>query len=258
VFIKHKDEIAGAFLIRRFWMVPIVFFTYLMQASIISLDFVDGLPMLFGAPSLQGGAMALGLDCFIAILCHTDITITKHPEKKSIQTARMRFGYSIVLLIIAIVSVDLAWMKYIGVAFCVLGHESIYFYSRYSERTGVPIYSAVRRGLRIMDVLPGSHADLMGLERGDIIMSINKNDIQTDEGVSEALKDYPCYTWIRVLGWDGRERTVEYRCYPDGYNSLGIISVPREKEVTYKTEYFERISILQNIVNRFRGADKMI
>jgi len=258
VFIKHKDEIAGACLIRRFWMVPIVFFTYLLQASIISLDFVEGLPMFFGTPSIQGGAMALGMDCFIAVLCHTDITITKHPEKKSIETSRMRFGYSIVLLMIAFASIDIRWMEYIGVAFCLLGHEGIYFYSRYSERTGAPIYSAVRRGLRIMDVLPGSHAQQMGLERGDIIMSINKNDIQTDEGVREALRDFPCYTWIRVLGWDGKERTVEYRCYPAGYNSLGIISVPREKEVTYKTEYFERISILQNIVNRFRGVDKMI
>ena len=203
VFIKHKDEIAGAFLIRRFWMVPIVFFTYLLQASIISLDFVEGLPMFFGTPSIQGGAMALGMDCFIAVLCHTDITITKHPEKKSIETSRMRFGYSIVLLMIAFASIDIRWMEYIGVAFCLLGHEGIYFYSRYSERTGAPIYSAVRRGLRIMDVLPGSHAQQMGLERGDIIMSINKNDIQTDEGVREAMRDLPCYTWIRVLGWGG-------------------------------------------------------
>ncbi len=258
VFIKHKDEIAGAYLIRRFWMVPIVFFTYLMQPGIVLLDFADGLPMFFKSPSFQGGVLALGMDCFAAILCHTDITITKHPEKKSIQAARMTFGYSIVLLMIAFASIDIIWMRYIGVAFCVLGHEAIYFYSRYSEKAGMPIYSAVRRGLRIMDILPGSHAELMGLERGDIILSINKNDIQTDEGVSEALQEFPCYTWIRVIGWDQKERTVEYRCFPGGYNTLGIISVPREKEVTYKTEYFERISILQNIVNRFRGADKMI
>ncbi len=259
VFIKHNNEIAGAFLIRRFWMIPVVFFTHIIQSAVTgSLDFADGWPMIFSSPSLQSGAWALGLDCLVAVLCHTDIAITMHPEKKSIQSAGMLFIYSTVLLVMAFISLEIIWIGYIGVIFCVLGHEGIYFYSKLSENAGVPLYSAVRRGLRIMDVLPGSHAEKMGLERGDIILSINNNDIQTDDGVTEALREFPNYTWIHVLGWDSKERTVEYSCFPGGYNTLGIITVPREKEVTYKTGYFERISILHNIVNRFRGMDKMI
>lgn len=259
VFIKHNNEIAGAFLIRRFWMIPVVFFTHIMQSVAVgSLDFAEGWPLIFNSPSLEAGAWALGLDCLVAVLSHTDIAITMHPEKKSIQSAGMLFVYSFVLLVMAFISLDIMWVGYVGVIFCVLGHEGVYFYSKLSENAGVPLYSAVRRGLRIMDVLPGSHAGKMGLERGDIILSINNNDIQTDEGVTEALREFPNYTWIHVLGWDGKERTVEYSCFPGGYNTLGIISVPREKEVTYKTGYFERISILQNIVNRFRGVDKMV
>ncbi len=258
VFIKHNNEIAGAFLIRRFWMIPVVFFTHLMQPGVMSLDFAQGWPMIFYSPAMESGAWALGLDCLVAVLCHTDIAITRHPEKKSIQSAGMLFVYSIALLAMAFFSLDVAWIGYIGVIFCVLGHEGIYFYSKLSERAGKPLYSAVRRGLRVMDVLADSHAAKMGLQRGDIILSINNNDIQTDEGVSEALREFPTFTWIHVLSWDGKEKTVEYRCFPGGYNTLGIISVPREKEVTYKTGYFERISILQNIVNRFRGRDKMI
>jgi hypothetical protein len=258
VFIKHDNEIAGAFLIRRFWMIPVVFFTHLMQPGVMSLDFVQGWPLIFYSPPPETGVWALGLDCLVAVLCHTDIAITKHPEKKSIQSAGMLFVYSVALLAMAFLSLDVDWIGYIGVIFCVVGHEGIYFYSKLSERAGKPLYSAVRRGLRVMDVLAGSHAAKMGLERGDIILSINNRDIQTDEGVAEALREFPTFTWIHVLSWDGKEKTIEYRCFPGGYNTLGIISVPREKEVTYKTGYFERISILQNIVNRFRGMDKMI
>jgi hypothetical protein len=42
VFLRHNDEIAGAFLIRRYWMIPVVFFTYMAQQSQISLDFAAG------------------------------------------------------------------------------------------------------------------------------------------------------------------------------------------------------------------------
>ncbi len=257
VFIRHQNEIAGAFLIRRFWMIPVVFFTFVLSGA-SALDFAAGWPMIFKSGLLKDGAYALGLDCLVAVLCFNDIAITKHPEKKCARSAVLLFSYSTVLLLLAVLSINTRWIGYVGVIFCVAAHEGIHLYSSYSEKRGEPLYSAVRRGLRIMDVLPDSHASMMGLERGDIILSINNNDIQTDEGVNEALRDFPTFTWIRVAGWDGKERIVEYRCFPGGYNTLGIISVPREKEVTYNTSYFENISILKNIVNRFRGMDRPV
>ena len=258
IFINHKDEIAGAFLIRRFWMIPVVFFTYVLQTGGILLDFTVDWPLLFGSPALKDGAYALGLDCLVAVLCYSDIAITKHPEKKCTQSAAMLTCYSAILLLLAIFSVNIRWLGYVGVVFCVLAHEGIHFISTYSENRGQPLYNAVRRGLRVMDILPESHAQTMGMERGDIILGINNNDIQTDEGVTEALREFPTFTWIRVSGWDGKERIIEYRCFPGGYNSLGIITVPREKEVTYNTGYFERMSILKNIVNKFRGVDRSV
>ena len=107
-----------------------------------------------------------------------------------------------------------------------------------------------------MDVLPESHAKRMGIQRGDTILSVNSNDIQTEEGLNEALKEYPVYTWIHVIGWDGKEKTYEYRCYPGGYNDLGIMPVPREGEITYNTDKFEHMSIIKNIVTRFKGMNK--
>lgn len=256
VFIRHRDEITGAYLIRKFWIIPIVFFTYVLQNGAMLWDFSAVRFSAFGIPGIFDGAYALGLDCLVAVLCYSDIAITKHPEKKCKQSAFMLFAYAVTLLVLAILSTHFVWLRYAGVAFCVLAHEGIHFYSIHSEKKGQPLYNAVRRGLRIMDVLAEGHAKKMGLERGDVILSINNNDIQTEEGVNEALRQFPTFTWIRVSGWDGKERTVEYSCFPGGYNTLGIISVPREKEVTYNTDDFERMSILKNIVNRFRGIDR--
>jgi hypothetical protein len=258
VFIRHKNEITGAFLTRRYWMVPVVFFTYMLQHGTISLDFAADWPLIFSVPPLDGGAYALGLDCLVAVLCHTDIAIASQPEKRSVRSSLMLLVYSVILMILAFISKSVAWIGILGVIFCIAGKEAMHLLSTFCEKRGKPLYSAVRRGLRIMDVLPGGHAAAMGLQRGDIILSINKYDVQTEEGINEALREFPTYTWIKVISWDGNEKTLEYKCYPGGYNSLGIITVPREKEVTYTTNYFERISILRNIVNRFRGIDNKI
>ncbi len=255
VYLNKNDEITGAFVIRRFWLIPIVFFSYILQKGGFSLDLSTDSFFIFGAPSLKDSAYALGLDCLIAVLYYGDIAITRHPEKKCTQNSVAMLCYSVSLMIIAVISVRISWLQYFGAAFCIVGHEAVHFFSARLENRGKPIYNAVRRGLRVLDVLPDSHAQRMGMERGDIILSINKNDIQTEEGVAEALREFPNYTWIRVISWSGEEKTLEYQCFPGGYNTLGIITVPREKEVTYNTAYFEKMSIVKNIVNRFRGLD---
>lgn len=254
VFIRHRNEITGAFLIRRYWMIPVVFFTYLGQRRGISLDLAANWRLMFNVPP-HGAAYALGLDCMAAVMCHTDMAIASQPEKRCARSSAMLFAYSAVMMLLAVVSRSAGWAGVVGAVFCVTGKEGIYLISSLHERKGTPLYSAVRRGIRVMDVLPGSHAAAMGLRRGDVILRINNNDIQSEEGVGEALKDYPTFTWIQVKRPDGTEKTLEYRCYPGGYDSLGIITVPREKEVTYTTSYLERVNILRNIVNRFRGAD---
>jgi hypothetical protein len=257
VFIRHRNEIAGAFLIRRYWMIPVVFFTYMAQQGAASLDFTAGWPMIFKAPP-AGAAFAFGLDCMIAVMCHTDMAIASQPEKRSAISSGFTFIYSAVLMALAIIARNAGWAGAVGAVFCIAGKEGTYLLSMMSENRGTPLYSAVRRGIRVLDVLPGSHAAAMGLKRGDIILSINSHDVQSEEGINEALRGFPTYTWIHVKCWDGTDKTLEYRCYPGGYDSLGIITVPREKEVTYTTSYLERISVLRNIVDRFRGADNRI
>ncbi|NLK87263.1 MAG: PDZ domain-containing protein [Clostridiaceae bacterium] len=258
VFLRHKNEITGAFLIRRYWMVPIVFFTYMAQQSSISLDFSASWPLIFNVPPLSGAVYALGLDSLVAVLCHTDIAIATQPEKRSARSSILLLGYSTVLMLLAFISRRAEWVGAVGAVFCIGGKEGLYLMSTLYEQKRKPLYSAVRRGIRVLDVLPGSHAAAMGLQRGDVILSINKNDVQSEEGIIEALREFPTYTWIQVRCWDSTEKTLEYRCYPGGYDTLGIITVPRETEVTYTTSYFERISILRNIVNRFKGVDEKV
>ena len=256
VFIKHKGEIAGAYLIRKFWPVPVVFLTFVMQNAADGAALIpNGWGTLFRPQSLTAGALALGLDCVVAVLCYSDLAITKHPEQKSKQAAFLIFSYSLILFAIALISTTVPWLRYAGAVFCIAGREAITIYGRYVEKTGTPLFAQTRRGLKVMDILPKSHAELMGMQRGDTILNVNGKDVQTEEGLIEALKDYPVFAWIQVTGWDGNEKTYEYKCYPEGFNTLGVVPVPREKEVTYNTDNFEHMSILKNIVARFKNMN---
>lgn len=258
VFISHKGSITGAFLTRKFWPVPVVFLSTLaqgVQRNLFNASSGGSWP-LFRPEAFHNGVLALGLDCAIAVLCYTDLAITRQPERKSRDAAYCLFFFGIILFLAAIISQNIFIFKVIGAVFSIAGHEGIALYGRYIENKGTPIFKPVRRGLKVLDILPGSHAERMGMQKGDVILNINGKDIQTEEGMIEALKVYPSFVWIHVTTAAGQDKTYEYKCYPEGLSSLGILPVPREKEVTYNIDYYENLGIIKNLVARFRGFNR--
>lgn len=264
VFIRTEEGIAGAFIIRKFWPLPVVFLTLVTQGG--GNQTVGNMELLgqwvwwpmFGPEIVMPGVAALALDCVITALDYSDIAITRTPEHKSKDVALQLSCYSIMLFIISVLSTRIFVFKPVGAILALLGHEGIMLIGYYRERTGEPMFKPVRRGLRVLDVLPDSHAEKMGVQKGDVILSVNGKDIQTEDGLNEALKMYPTFIWVDVVDVYGNKKTYEYRCYPYGLNSLGLLTVPREREVTYNISYFENLAIISNLVARFKRANKPV
>lgn len=259
VYIRSKQGIAGAFLTKRLWPVPMIFFAFVLQeyntaisGSINSIT-VDW-KTIFNPVTVGTGAMILGLDCAVSILCYTDMAITRQPERKSREMAVQFILYSLLLFFLAIAARNMFIFRIIGTIFAIGAHEAISLYSRYRERHGTPMFTPVRRGIRILDVPYSSHAHKMGMKRGDVILSINGKDVQTEEGMAEALSRFPAFVWIEAIGANGEKKKYEYKCYPEGLNNLGVLIIPRENEVTYNIDYFENYSILKNLVKRFKAT----
>jgi hypothetical protein len=260
VYIRHDEGIAGAFITKKIWPIPIIFAVFLTQEirEIMSNTITVNWWTLFKPETLYAGTIALGLDCSVSVLSYDDMTITMPPEKKNRVSAIMLMVYSGLLFIIAVLSRNMAVFKLLGAIFALVGHEAIYLYNRYVERHREALFVPVRRGVRVLDVLPESNACKMGMKRGDIILSINNMDVQTEEGIAEALRKAPNYVWVKILNVNGQEKVYEYKCFPEGIDKLGIIIVPRENEVTYNVRYYGRFNILKNLVKRFRGDRKSI
>lgn len=255
VLIKHKDGIAGAFFSQKYWPVPVVLLTFTAGTGGRGISSLFGSDwwMLLKPDTLGKVALSIGLACIVGVLGFTDVAVTKSPKKRSRETSMILLTYSLLLMLIAILSIHNYVMKVIGIAFAIVIHELIVVLGKYREKNGKPLFLAVKRGIKVFDVLPESHAERMGMKRGDTILSINGKDVQTEEGISYALRDYPAFIWVSVIDENGKAKAYEYKCYPNGLNDLGIMIVPRENQITYNVDHFENISVLKNLVNRFRG-----
>jgi hypothetical protein len=260
VLIKHKDGIVGAFFTQKYWPVPVVLLTLSAgsnKQAVVSLFGTDWWRFLT-PDSIAKTALSIGLACIVGVLGFSDVAITKSPEERNKETSFTLLIYSLVLLLIAVLSSHNYILKVIGVIFSIVVHEGIVVFGKYREKNGKPLFMAVKRGLKVFDVHPDGHAQKIGIKRGDVILSINGKDVQTEEGVSHALKDYPTFLWISAIDINGNAKTYEYKCYPSGLNNLGIMIVPRENQITYNVDHFENISVLKNLVDRFRGTGKSV
>lgn len=260
VFLKQDNKITGAYIIQRFWLVPLVFITFVVQNSGIATDGIHIYKWLdtIRPDLVKAGVAALGLDCIIGIAAYSDIAIASQPKKRSRRTSLYTLVYGLVLLLFAIGSFKTVIFQVAGALFAIIGRELVYIKSHSEEKNGKPLFESVRRGMKIFDVLKGSHAEKMGIEKGETLLNVNGRDVQTEEGLKEALKDYPRFVWITTNTCDGKEKTYEYKSFPEGVGELGIIIVPREHEITYNVDNFENLIILKNLVARYRATRRNI
>lgn len=243
VYIKHREGIAGAFMMRKLWPMPLVL--------LVLIPGGDGM-------QLEAASLVAGLDCVLGFSGYSDVAVTMQPVKKCRRTAIWYFAYSTLLLLFSVLSEQYSIFTLIGALFAVAGHEGITQYASFREKNGHPIFIPVKRGLRVLEVVPGSHAEKMGMKRGEVILRVNNRGIQTVEGLNEALKQSPSLVWIDVLDMEEREKTYQYRCFPEGMDRLGIISVPREREITYNIDSFHSFTVITNLVVRFRSMNRQV
>ncbi len=71
-------------------------------------------------------------------------------------------------------------------------------------------------GAVIEQVQPGSSADNAGLQRGDIIVQVNRHDVQSASDVQQALASVPKGQDALVLVWSNGGNTFRVLHAPEG------------------------------------------
>ena len=163
----------------------------------------------------------------VAVLIYEDEAITQIPLRRAREASFWSAFYGLVILILAIASYGIQWMTYIAAFVTLFLRELIFILNRRGQRTGKPAFIAPWRGIRVLDALPESIGERMGIRQGDIILNVNGRQVNSEAMLREILADCPSLIWMDVLRNENETVELEYKDYGEGINDLGIILVPR-------------------------------
>lgn len=254
VFIQHNGQITGAFIKQKYYAVPFIFLSFSVAPYSLLINKITvkwGTLFNRDIGHISSGA-AFFLIGAISVTSYSSVAIATPPEEKCRNDSVMFSIGGLILFVLALFSTETEALRWAGSVFALLYREVIYRIGLYMEKKKRPLYTAVQRGVRILEIIPGGPADKMKMKRGEIILNINGKPVQTEDGIRHILSSSPTFIWMHTEDPSGRIKIYEYKCYPDGVNDLGVIFVPREWEVTYQLDEYENFTIIKNIVERFR------
>jgi hypothetical protein len=254
IYIRHRGEMTGAFIKQKYYAMPFV----LLSLSVVpyaiwqnQVRLAWGTMFQAGLPAAAAGAIFL-LTGAIGVTNYSSISISTAPEEKCRNDAIKFLAGSLILFILAFLAVKTEALRWVGSVFALVYRECVYQYTLYRERRNKPLYTVVRRGVRILEIIPGGTADKMKMKRGEVILNINGKPVQTEDGIRHVLAGCPTFLWMHTEDPNGQIKIYEHKCYPDGVKDLGVVLVPREWEVTYQVDEYENFTIIRDIVNKFR------
>ncbi|HEX6988832.1 MAG TPA: PDZ domain-containing protein [Bacillota bacterium] len=230
VSIRHRDgDVVGGFHVQRFWPVPLVAVLGMslppaLQGEAIAMP--DWWPLLgLSEQALAAQGLTLVLWPAAAALGYSDVAVSVEPLARSRRAAGHLLLYSLTLLLLAIAASR--WAPLLWVAAVASGglHEWMIQAGLRSEFGGQPRFRAVDDGVAVLDVFPGSFADVMGLRRGDVIRRVNGRNVANRRELADVLGGSSFFLAVTVTR-AGRWLDLETNRFRPGPGALGVVPAP--------------------------------
>lgn len=258
VFVKHNNQVVGAFRVQKYWPIPIALLTLsivlqsdMPSGGIVNIHTPEWWPLL-GPPNIAENHTALfGFLSIPAALGYSEIIMDDLPKNKLRRTGIYLMLYSVMLLIISVISAWMQYMKYIAAALVLLTHGVMTLIQKLYYMHKEPFFSVPSQGVRVLDTIEDGPAHRMGIISGDVILRINNKDVMTDKAIETILKDYPTFIWVEVLRGN-KNLTLEYKNYLDGIGDLKIITVPRDGLVPNILDIYQNMDFIHRFFDKNR------
>jgi hypothetical protein len=231
VYIKKNGQLRGGFNLQLFWPIPLVALLgvgYIDPMSGISMP--DWWPLLRDSARFTEG-QTYALLPIMAVLGYGEISTTQTPYQTTRKSSRHLFLFSLVLLFLAILASRWALFLPLAAIFSPLGHELVIWLGMRAENR-VPIYVPSKRGIRVLEVLPGSPVHRAGVRSRDVILTLN--GAMTNH--FSVLQELSGYGYQDIVLEIKRGEKIFKLLLPGGTNQdLGIIPVPENNAPRYLT-----------------------
>ena len=192
-FFQGEKDIVGGFNMNRFWPIPFVVFMG------------DGL--------IQPITL-------MAILNYGEYSISSYPGRKTMNTSIILFIYSIILLLMSKMTMN----PFIPPIFAILGHEFIILRNKKKEDEGFYIFSPPKKGVKILEILPNSIGQEIGIGTGDILLKINEVDVNSRKDLEDIMRLGPASMKIELFNI---KLGLVIKRYNGKGKPLGLVIVPR-------------------------------
>lgn len=235
VLRRSDGRHVGAFNLQNFWPLPLVLLAAVIVpagSSPVGVNMPDWWPLLPPpGETADGQSWQYVMIPVVAALGYTDIAVASHPYRRRLLSARNLAGYSILLLAMALLSVEYEWLRLFAAFLSPAGHELLIRLDSRREMNGAPLFTPPGSGVMVLDTVPGAPARRAGLRPGDIICHAAGMAVNSREDLAAAIA-YAPEEFSIVLERKGQ--TIRRQvAFIGQQRRLGVITVPEGVEESY-------------------------
>ena len=141
--------------------------------------------------------------------------------------------YSLVLLILAVLSEQSRSAALAAALFSFLGHEAVIYIGRGIEFREKPLYVPPGQGVRVLDVLPEGPAWRAGIRSGDVLLAIDGVSVENKTDLYNRLQGAVLPLTVDYWSHAAAAQRRELMNPPRRANLWGIVPVPEGQERQY-------------------------
>ncbi|OPJ65109.1 PDZ domain-containing protein [Clostridium oryzae] len=249
VFTNNNGRISGGFAVKRYWPMPIIIMLFMAAKSSgpsFNINLPDWWPLIntgYSAKALAYGTLAMMP--MYAIIGYSSVTFTMSKSRKALSSGLCILSYGIVLTLIAQLAPLGLVFKFIVVILAPVLHELMLNIQSRIEFRREPRYVNDDEGIIVLDVVPDSVADKVGIRTGDKLLRINGREIINELDIIEGVKETIDTVMLTVRKANGDKKDLEYSAFSP-QQRLGVIFVPKtisqqSKVVGYEENNFKEM-----------------
>ncbi|WP_338045959.1 PDZ domain-containing protein [Paenibacillus sacheonensis] len=229
LFLEGKrGKLVGGYMLQGYWPVPMLLLVPAAAGS-------GGVDLSWSLLLGDGSAWSHGVTMigFPMMIGFTELTRTMLPEAKARSASKALLVYGVIVGAAAVAAS--LWSPFmLAAALCaLLLHEALVAVSYYKEDANSPLYVHDDRGLRILAIIPGTPAEAMGLQAGEIIRKVNGTRVRTKEELHAALHINSAFCKLEAINLEGHVKFVQRARFAGEHHQLGVVLSPDDQAGYY-------------------------